>query len=70
MQFIESSIIELRSAVITMTHRTSPLRFTLFPMVHVSAEWLTVAHTRSLPAPFSARRRKVAAHRHASQFAA
>ncbi|WP_329259001.1 hypothetical protein OG417_21805 [Actinoallomurus sp. NBC_01490] len=35
MQFIESSIVGLRSAVITLTCRTSPLRFMLFPMVHV-----------------------------------
>jgi hypothetical protein len=34
-QFIESSIVGLRSAVITLTCRTSPLRFVLFPMVHV-----------------------------------
>jgi hypothetical protein len=35
MQFIESSIIGLRSAVTTLTHPVTPLRFILFPMVHV-----------------------------------
>ncbi|XVQ06274.1 hypothetical protein ACQP1W_26820 [Spirillospora sp. CA-255316] len=35
MQFIENSVIGLRSAVITMGRRTTPLRFVLFPMVHV-----------------------------------
>ena len=38
MQFIESSIIGLRSAVITLTHRATPLRFILFPMVHVGEQ--------------------------------
>jgi hypothetical protein len=38
MQFIESSITGLRSSVITLTHRTSPLRFILFPMVHVAEQ--------------------------------
>lgn len=38
MQFIESSIIGLRSAVTTMTHRVTPLRFVLFPMVHVGEQ--------------------------------
>ncbi|HEX6451566.1 MAG TPA: hypothetical protein VF060_19140 [Trebonia sp.] len=38
MQFIESSIVGLRSAVITLTHRTTPLRFILFPMVHVAEQ--------------------------------
>ena len=36
MQFVESSIVGLRSAVITLTHRASPLTFILFPMVHVA----------------------------------
>lgn len=36
MQFLESSIIGLRSAVITLTRRATPLRFILFPMVHVA----------------------------------
>jgi hypothetical protein len=35
MQFIESSIVGVRSAVLTLACRTSPLRFVLFPMVHV-----------------------------------
>jgi len=35
MQFIESSVIGVRSAVLTLGRRTSPLRFVLFPMVHV-----------------------------------
>jgi hypothetical protein len=35
MQFIESSIVGVRSAVLTLRCRTSPLRFMLFPMVHV-----------------------------------
>jgi hypothetical protein len=38
MQFLESSIIGLRSAVITMTRRATPLRFILFPMVHVAEQ--------------------------------
>jgi hypothetical protein len=38
MQFIESSIIGLRSAVTTLRHRTTPLRFILFPMVHVAEQ--------------------------------
>lgn len=38
MQFIESSIVGLRSAVITLTHRATPLRFILFPMVHVAEQ--------------------------------
>lgn len=36
MQFIESSVVGVRSAVLTLTCRTSPLRFMLFPMVHVA----------------------------------
>ncbi|MFC6887164.1 hypothetical protein [Actinomadura yumaensis] len=35
MQFIESSVVGVRSAVLTLGCRTSPLRFVLFPMVHV-----------------------------------
>jgi hypothetical protein len=38
MQFIESSIIGLRSAVTTFTRPATPLRFTLFPMVHVGEQ--------------------------------
>jgi len=38
MQFLESSIIGLRSAVITLTHRATPLRFVLFPLVHVAEQ--------------------------------
>ena len=38
MQFIESSIIGIRSAVITLTRRTTPLKFILFPMVHVAEQ--------------------------------
>src|SRR5690242_20311459 len=38
MQFIESSIVGLRSAVITLTHRATPLQFTLFPMVHMGEQ--------------------------------
>lgn len=38
MQFLESSIIGLRSAVITLTRRATPLRFVLFPMVHVAEQ--------------------------------
>jgi hypothetical protein len=34
-QFIESSIVGVRSAVLTLACRTSPMRFLLFPMVHV-----------------------------------
>jgi len=35
MQYIESSIVGLRSSVITLKHRGACLRFMLFPMVHV-----------------------------------
>jgi hypothetical protein len=38
MQFTESSIIGLRSAVTTLTNRTTPLTFILFPMVHVAEQ--------------------------------
>jgi len=38
MQFLESSIIGLRSAVITLTRRATPLRFVLFPLVHVAEQ--------------------------------
>lgn len=36
MQFIESSVAGVRSAVITLTRRDGPLRFVLFPVVHVA----------------------------------
>jgi hypothetical protein len=35
-QFIESSIVGIRSAVLTLESRAAPLRFVLFPMVHVA----------------------------------
>jgi SAM-dependent methyltransferase len=35
MQFIETSVVGVRSAVITLANRMSPMRFRLFPMVHV-----------------------------------
>lgn len=38
MQFIESSIFGLRSAVTTWAHPVTPLRFILFPMVHVGEQ--------------------------------
>ena len=38
MQFIEASIIGLRSAAITLKHRTAQPRFVLFPMVHVAEQ--------------------------------
>ncbi|MFG2004741.1 hypothetical protein ACGFNU_36870 [Spirillospora sp. NPDC048911] len=38
MQFIESSVIGVRSAVLTLGRRTSALRFVLFPMVHVGEQ--------------------------------
>lgn len=38
MQFIETSIVGVRSAVITLKRRTTPLRFMLFPMVHVGEQ--------------------------------
>jgi len=38
MQFIESSIVGLRSAVTTFTRPVTPLRFILFPMVHVGEQ--------------------------------
>lgn len=38
MQFIESSVIGMRSAVITLTHRATPLKFILFPMIHVGEQ--------------------------------
>lgn len=36
MQYIEASVIGIRSAVITLKHRSTPLRFILIPMVHVA----------------------------------
>lgn len=36
MQYIESSLIGIRSAVITLKRRVTPLRFVLIPMVHVA----------------------------------
>ncbi|MEW2353876.1 hypothetical protein [Spirillospora sp. NPDC029432] len=36
MQFIESSVIGVRATVLTLGRRTTPLRFVLFPMVHVA----------------------------------
>jgi hypothetical protein len=36
MQFIESSIVGVRSSVLTLGRRASPMRFLLFPMVHVA----------------------------------
>ena len=36
MQYIEASVIGIRSAVITLKHRVTPLRFVLIPMVHVA----------------------------------
>src|SRR6201982_4324050 len=38
MQFLESSIAGLRSAVVTLTHRMTPLQFILFPMAHVGEQ--------------------------------
>lgn len=38
MEFIESGVFGIRSAVITLTHRTTPLRFVLFPMVHMAEQ--------------------------------
>src|SRR5690349_1390442 len=38
MQFTESSSIGLRSAVTTRTHPATPLKFLLFPMVHVAEQ--------------------------------
>lgn len=38
MQFIESSIVGLRSSVITFRRKDTPLRFILFPMVHVAEQ--------------------------------
>lgn len=35
MQFIESSVVGVRSSVLTLARRESPMRFRLFPMVHV-----------------------------------
>src|SRR5579864_8510101 len=36
MQYIEASVIGIRSAVITLKRRATPLRFVLLPMVHVA----------------------------------
>ncbi len=36
MQYIEASVIGVRSAVITLKRRATPLRFVLIPMVHVA----------------------------------
>lgn len=38
MQFMDSGVIGIRSAVITLKHRTTPLKFVLFPMVHVAEQ--------------------------------
>ncbi|MFI0352715.1 hypothetical protein [Actinomadura sp. 9N407] len=38
MQFIESSVIGVRSSVLTLGRRTTPLQFVLFPMVHVGEQ--------------------------------
>ena len=38
MQYIESSVIGIRSAVISLKQRSAPLRFVLFPMVHVGEQ--------------------------------
>jgi hypothetical protein len=35
MQIIEVSVVGVRSAVITLTRRDSPMRFVLFPMIHL-----------------------------------
>ena len=35
-QYIEASVIGVRSAVITLKRRNTPLRFVLIPMVHVA----------------------------------
>lgn len=35
MQFIEDSVIGVRSAVITLSRRETPLRFQLYPMLHI-----------------------------------
>jgi hypothetical protein len=36
LQYIESSVIGLRSAVFTLARPETPLRFAVFPMVHVA----------------------------------
>ena len=36
MQYIESSVIGLRSAVFTLARPGTPLRFVVLPMVHVA----------------------------------
>ncbi len=36
MQYIEARVIGVRSAVITLKHRATPLRFVLIPRVHVA----------------------------------
>jgi hypothetical protein len=36
MQYIEASVVGVRSAVITFKRRVTPLRFVLIPMVHVA----------------------------------
>jgi hypothetical protein len=38
MQILESSVLGLRSAVLTLRRRESPLRFVLFPMVHLGEQ--------------------------------
>ncbi len=35
MQYLESSVLGLRSAAITLKRRTTPMRFLLLPMVHI-----------------------------------
>jgi hypothetical protein len=49
MQFIESSIVGVRSAVLTLARRASPMRFVLFPMVHVAERSFYEDVTARLP---------------------
>jgi hypothetical protein len=49
MQFLESSIVGVRSAVLTMARRASPMRFVLFPMVHVAERSFYDAVAARLP---------------------
>jgi len=41
LQYIESSVIGIRSAVITLKHRVTPLRFVLIPVADGRPDLLT-----------------------------
>ncbi|MBO0868170.1 MAG: hypothetical protein J2P15_06355 [Micromonosporaceae bacterium] len=48
MQIIEVSVIGVRSSVLTLTRRESPLRFTFYPMIHIAEPAFYAAVRRQL----------------------